>query len=242
VNHGLLNAEELKTWILRRLGSPALNVPLEDGHLEDAIDSAARWFAARKGVKKSAYIDVYAGQVEYALDEDVNTVLDVAFAVPALDIGSVFAPFLLPDQQIPYNVFSAPQSAGIYSNYVQTLGYIEQAKRILGSEMEWRQEDRTLFIFPAQKNQGKARIEYTSHDFTIEQLNERDHDLLKRYALAQAKYDLGTILRRYPGGFPSAQGTTQLDGAQLLEEAKKEIEDLTEEIAQSGFPLGFLSG
>lgn len=238
----LLSAEELKVYILRRLGAPTVKVELDEARLEECIEDAVRWFSAKKGVKRYTYMDIYSGQTEYPLDEDIDTVLDVAFQVPPMDIGSVFAPFLLPDQQLPYNVFAAPESAGLYSNYTQTLSYVEQAKRVLGAEMEWRQEDRVLLIFPATKNQGKIRVEYKSHSFTLEQLNERDHDLVKRYALALAKRDLGIVRRKWVSGFPGAQGASQLDGQMLVQEADQEIEKLDEEISQSGFPLGFITG
>jgi hypothetical protein len=77
---------------------------------------------------------------------------------------------------------------------------------------------------------------------TIEQLSERDHDLVKRYSLMASKKRLGRIRSKYPGGFPTAQGNVDLDGATLLEEARQEEEKLEQEVSESGFPMGFLLG
>lgn len=238
----LLSEEELKPWILRRLGAPYVKVFLDEPHLEDCIEEARRWFASRKGIKKRKYIYVNSGQTEYQLEEDIDKVLDVSFNIPPLDISTVFAPFLLPDQQLPYNVFANPEGGGIYSNYAQTLQYVETAKRILGAENEWRQEGHLLYLIPAPKGAGTISIEYKPSSFVITELEERDHDLLKRYALALAKIDLGEILSRYPGGFPSAQGNVALNGPQLLQEGQQESAALTEELMQSAYPMGFLTG
>lgn len=237
----LLNAEQLRKWILRRLGAPLLKVELTEDHLCDEVDDARHWFSAKKGVKRQALITFEYGKVDYALPDEVDTVLDVAFPVSPLDLSLVFSPFVMIDEKVPYDVFAAPSSAGIYSSFTQTLQYIEMAKRVLSAEADWRQEGRTLFVFPVPRTSGQVLIDYKSNVFTIEQLNERDHDILKRYALAKAKEDLGRIRSKYDS-YPTAQGTTSLDGERLLEEAQRDIEALDEEIALSAFPIPFLVG
>ena len=76
----------------------------------------------------------------------------------------------------------------------------------------------------------------------IEQLSERDHDLVKRMALAQAKLDLGRIRSKYQSGFPTAQGHEQLDGEILLQEGQAEVELLNQEIGDSAMPMSFITG
>lgn len=241
-NSGLMNESELMQWILRRLGAPFLKVELTELNLRDAIESARRWFAAKKGIQKTAPLQVQAGQTEYLLPDGIETVEDVAFMTPAMDISLVFSPFTLIDDKVPYDVFAAPHSIGLYSSYTQTLQYVETAKRILGAEPDWRQEGRMLYIFPIPKSSATILLNYKSSQITIEQLGERDHDLLKRYALACAKEDVGRVRSKYASGFPTAQGHEQLDGERLLEEAAATKEALDEEIALSGFPMGFMTG
>ncbi len=241
-NSGLMDEAALKKWILRRFGAPLLNVELTDDHLNDCITDARHWFSAKKGVRLNAMITINYGQTEYELPDIVDTVTDVIFPTQRLDVSLVFSPFTLLDDKVPYDVFSAPNSMGLYSSYTQTLQYVEMAKRILGAERDWRQEGRILHIFPPPKNSAPMMIEFKGSRFTIEQLNERDHDLVKRWALARAKIDLGRIRSKYPEGFPTAQGSVALDGATLLEEGEAELEVLKEEVALSGFPMGFLTG
>lgn len=239
--NNLMDAEAIKQWILRRLGAPLLKVELTADHLEDAIEGARRWFSAKKGVQRQAYIPFYVGLPQYTLPDDVDVVIDVSFPVPVMDISLVFSPYILQDEKVPYDVFAAPSAAGIYSSYTQTIQYVETAKRILNAEPDWRQEGTQLFIFPIPKMTGQMLLDYKSHSLTVEQLSERDHDLVKRFALAWAKRDLGEVRTKY-GEYPGAQGSTSLNGPQLMAAAEKEMETLQKEIADSAFPMGFMHG
>lgn len=238
----LMTAVELRQWILRRLGAPILKVELTECHLDDVVDEARHWFNAKKGVIKRALMRLIPNQSEYPLPDEMDTVTEVVFPSQPFDFSMIFSPFILLDEKVPYDVFAAPFSAGLYSTFTQTLQYVEMAKRIVGAEQEWRQENRTLVLAPMPKDPSHAIfIYYKTGVAEIEQLNERDHDLLKRYALALAKRDLGRIRSKYDS-FPTAAGSTSLDGERLLSEADAEIEKLEEEISQSGYPMGFLTG
>lgn len=237
----LMNEEQLLKWMLRRLGAPLLKVELTQCHFEDNISDAKHWFSAKKGVKRQMVFATEPGKVEYKLPDEVDTVLDVAFSVPPLDISTVFYPFATQGESIPYNAFMAPGSGGLYSSYTQTLMYVETAKRILGAEPDWRQEGRLLYLFPVPKNANGVWMDYKANILTIEQLNERDHDLVKRYALAKARLDLAEIRGKYDA-YPGAQGSTTLNASTLKQTGEAEIEKLEEEIILSGYPLGFQTG
>lgn len=239
--HQLMNEEQLKAWILRRLGYPHLKIELGACDIQDAVDQARHWFSAKKGAKRIMLMPLVPEQTVYELPPEVDTVLDVAFPVPPMDISLVFSPYILIDDKVPYDVFSAPGSIGLYSSFTQTLQYVEMAKRVLGAENDWLQMDRQLLIAPHPKYNHGLYIFYKTNMFTLEQLNERDHDLLKRYALALAKGFLGRVRSKYDT-YPAAQGTVSLDGERLLEESKTEIEALDEEIGLSGYPMGFMTG
>ena len=110
---------------------------------------------------------------------DCDAVLDVVFQVNPLDLSLIFAPNIFADEQVPYNVFAAPGSAGMYSSFVQALQYIETAKRILGTENNWiyYPYKKKLIILPNPKSSGFLLIEYKSNLLiAIENLPERDHD------------------------------------------------------------------
>jgi len=238
----LMSEAELKEWILRRLGSPVARVCLDELQLDDAVDEAKRWFAAKKGVDRDITIDLYAGQVEYTMPDDCDAVIDVSFQVSPLDISLIFAPHIIADEKIPYNAFAAPSSVGLYSSFTQALQYVEMAKRTLNAERNWfyYPYKKILVTLPDPKGGGKAFVEYKSTCNNIEQLPERDHDLVKRYALALAKQDLGMIYSKY-SVWPTAQGQVQLNGDQLLQQAEKERERLEDEIYESAKPMPFFA-
>lgn len=241
----LLTREELNDWILVQLGAPLVTVHLQSIHLCTAIDDAIRWFTAKKGVRKVGELTAVPNQIEYILPLDVDVVTEVFFTSQPIDVSSIFPNFLVPDQQIPYSaVFSNPQNAGgFYSNVTQVLQYVEEAKRITGSEEGWEQdpEGRKLLLFPRML-QGKVIYYYKTNVFTLEQLKERDHDLVKRYALAIAKRILGRIRYFQADGYNAAVGKVNLDGLNLLQESKEDIAALDREIMLSAHPMNILIG
>lgn len=240
----LKDEEELQQWILRRLGAPLLKVELTADHLHDNIEDAKRWFAAKKGWKKFWTMPINQSQNVYDLPLDADVVTDVVFSFNPMDLSILAFPYWLPAEngQLPYSVFNvAGKSGGLYSNYTQMLQSIETAKRVLSAELDWRQEAKQLYIFPNPTRAGLAIVEYMTHTIVAIEFNERDHHLLKRYALAMAKLDLGRIRSKFDN-YPTAQGTVTMDGAALLEEARADLEKLDEELADSAMPMGFLVG
>jgi hypothetical protein len=237
----LMDDEQLKQWLLRRLGAPLWKVELTEDHLNDEVELAKRWFSAKKGVIRQLNMPLYTNVPVYELPTTVDIVTDVAFPGNPMDISLVFSPYILQGEKVPYDVFAAPSAAGIYSSYTQTVQYIEMAKRILNAEPDWRQEGRLLHVFPMPKCGGFMIIDYKSHDFNIQHLSERDHDLVKRYALAKAKLDLATMRSKH-GEYAGAQGATTFNWQQMEQQGNAEIEVLDKEIGQSGMPMLFLHG
>lgn len=241
----LKDEPEIQQWMLRRLGAPLLKVELTADHLADNIEDAKRWFAAKKGWRRFFTLNIIGGNGSYKLPQDVDVVIDVTFSANPNDLAFLALPYWVPGEngQIPYSVFNvAGNSGGMYSSYAQTIQYIETAKKVMSAEMDWRQENKDLLIFPQPNRSSVAIIEYTSHTISpVMELSERDHQLIKQYALAMAKMDLGRIRSKFDS-YPTAQGTVTMDGAALLEEAATAVEKLNEEIADSAMPMGFLVG
>lgn len=254
----LLNEETLVPWILRYLGAPFVKVELGCEHIEDAIEEAKRWYTAKKGFRKVMFWDVVSGVSEYQLPEEVEIVIDVAFSgtgTSAEQLASggfgagfgtvdIFGGFTSVGGGCQITGYSgAAGGFGPLASYTLALQNLDMLKKVFSGELDWRQDNRTLRLFPVNGYKtGQIFIEYKANMLTIEQLSERDHDLVKRFALMASKKRLGRIRSKYPGGFPTAQGNADLDGATLLDEARQEEEKLETEVSESGFPMGFTLG
>lgn len=247
------DAEDLMSWILRRLGAPLLKIELTEDHLRDCVSMALRWYAAKKGFVKQYRLNINPTQTEYTLPDDVDVVTEVVFPLSTYDLTPLTSPWgwAWPNDTLGvplngfYNGFGSigGDSGGVISSFVQVAQYSEMARRTLNGELEWRQEDRILYILP--RNQANyyptVIVYYTANTFNIMDLNQRDFDLVRRYALAKAKRDLGRIRSKY-ADYPTAQGSVGLDGGTLLAEADAEEQVLEEEIGDSAMPIGFLTG
>lgn len=236
-----MDVDALKRWVLRRLGAPIWKIEFTPEHVADAVEEAIRWFAAKKGAYRLGILTIQPGVVEYTLSNEVDIVLDVHFSAPESDLSLIFSPFLILDEKVPYDVFAAPQSVGLYSSYVQTLQYIDTAKRVLSAELDWEQRGRCLGVSPTPRQTAKAIIEFKSSVFKIETLPERDHYLIRQYALGFAMIDLGMIRGKYQG-FPGAQGDMSLNADRLIDTGKEMLEKLNEEIILAGYPMKFSTG
>ena len=236
----VMNKEQLRDWILRRLGAPMWKVELTCEHLDDAIEDAVRWFVAKKGEIKLEEIDVAPGETQYALKDYMEVVVDVASS----NVVSAMTPI---SDEFGFNQIVVGPGYDWHSykyflsDVVQRLQYLEVGKRVLDANFEWRVDGRTLTLLPKKTVGGKMIIFYKSNDIVIEQLGERDHDLVKRFALMRAKEMLGRVRSRFDS-YETASGQKSLDGPVLLEEAQREEEKLQEEIMQSAYPMGFTTG
>lgn len=237
-----LTEEQIKKNILIHLGAPVVEIHLQDCHLQEAIDEAKRSFLAKKGVQKTFSLDIVSSQSAYELPADVDEVLEVIFSESLAGLASIFLPFAFPDQLIPYSIFSAPDTLGVYSHYTQLLQYLEIGKRVTSAEQDWAQVGRFLHLFPVPSTSQKALIFYKSHTLTVEQLSERDNDLIVRYSRAYAKKILARIWGKYPEGFPTAQGSRSLNWTLYQQEGDAEIAALDEEIIMSSYPMPILVG
>lgn len=237
-----MNEEELGQWILRKLGAPFWKVEITCEGLADCIEDARRWFAAKKGKQKILITALAAGQTEYSLPDEVELCIDVVDdrrmrLWPNLSFAFGW------DQVVVGEDWSFDSNKWFVSELVQRMQYLQASERVLDSQFEWQQNDRTLMILNPYPQSTKIAIIYKSNEVILEQLGERDHDLVKRFALMCAKKVVGRVRSKYPGGFTGAGGqTVDMDGATLLQEADAENEKLQEEIMQAGYPMYFMVG
>ena len=246
-----MSKEEIQAWTIHKLGAPFTKVEIGQENLDYAFEEACRWFSAKKGYREQISMMVTPSQVLYDLPDKVDTILDCTFSASTMDYSYLVDPLNLIGGQIPTAMFgygsssgwggSGGEMGGFLSTYVQFTQYLGMAKRILNAESDWVQINRQLLVMPPPRTSGMMTMDVKIHSFTVEQLNERDHDLVKRMTLVLVKEFVGRVRSRF-GNYPTAQGQEPLDGGALLQEAIAEKEILTQEIFDSGFPMGFFVG
>ena len=234
-----MKRKDIKESIVTELGSPVVNVELNDTHLDKAIDDAIRWFNAKKALITNIKITLQSDVQEYELDDDVEAIIDVIREGTSPAYGGIFEDF-----GIPYTIYYTDD----YSALVSQLQYIEMSKRILSADKDFDFDLRkgtgnkpVLIIspVPAKSETAIVVVKKKIDNSNLDLLNVRDLDLIIRYATARAKIMLGRIRSKYDS-LPAAQGDRSLDGSTLIEEAKEEIEKLNEDILNSQEPMGFI--
>jgi len=239
-----MDREALMHWILRKFGAPRWNIELHPCQLEDAIEDAIQWFVKWKGKEEWHFTDMIAQQVEYPWPDDADAILDVVPPEQPDNFQNAFNNTPYYSQLIPYDGIRDSYSAGgPISSFVQATQYNETASRVMSRNFEWQldKSKRVIILSPIPPISGKMAIKYKSACFNLAELSAYDHELLKRYALASAREVLGLIRRKY-SRIPGADGDQQLDGDQLVQEAREDMEKLDEEIRKSCYPMAIITG
>ena len=246
-----MNLEEIKSQVLMELGHPVVDVEIDETQWCGVEKSTKRWFNARKGLIGFEIIPIYQNQREYDFPLNAESVLDVYLPFGMTDIQGLFSQGILETDLVPADVFRSNRTTGFSvsaSAYLQLLNSLETKKKIFSAEPTWEIMGRKIIVtggINTSYNTPTGRsmlVSYRQKDFNIEDLlDHRDIDLFYRYFLARSKILLGRIRSKYKS-YPSAGGTIDSDGPELLEEGKAEIELIEEEISNSQFPMGLLVG
>ena len=222
--------DEVKSYVLRRLGSGIIDVELTTEHLNDVMDDTKRWFGFRLGQKKVIQVPLTTATNVYILDPDVTQVLRVFLPTahfPAVDTDDFSYTYSL-----LFGQWRSPGASPMpYSDLVQRLQYLNMTKKIFSADREWdyNPDSRELLIMPRPSIVGNMLVEVWSRDIDTRQFGPEDEDLFLRYALAQAKEFLGEIRNKWDS-IPMVGGDKGLNGERLLEEAQASKEQLEKDV------------
>jgi hypothetical protein len=221
-----MTEDEIKAYVLRRLGSGIIDVELTDAMMEDVIVDTKRWFGFRLGQKRALQIPMTTATNVYILEPDVVEVLEVYLPMahfPAVDTDDFSYTYSL-----LFGQWRSPGASPMpYSDLVQRLQYLNVSKKIFSADREWRYDRDTheLLIMPRPSIVGNMIVLVWTKDIDTRQFGPEDENLFLRYSLAHAKTFLGEIRSKYDS-MPMVGGDKGLNGQALLEEAKAEKEQL----------------
>ena len=136
----LMDYEEIKAWIGRRLGAPRWNIELAECNVDDAIEDAIQWFVAHKGVEKQHQTTMVEGQVVYPYPDGADVIIDVIPPGFPEDLTYSFNPYVIGPYAgaYPYDYgYAANSGGGPMSAFAQTVSYGEQFGRVLSRDFNW---------------------------------------------------------------------------------------------------------
>jgi len=221
-----MTEDEIKAYVLRRLGSGIIDVELTPDQLDDIIRDTKRWFGFRLGQKRVIQIPLTTATNLYVLEPDVTEVLQVFLPsshFPAVDTDDFSYTYSL-----LFGQWRSPGASPMpYSDLVQRLQYLSMSKKIFSADREWsyNRDTRELLIMPRPSIVGNMLVEVWTVDIDPRQFGPEDESLFLRYALATSKEFLGEIRNKYDS-MPMVGGDKGLNGEKLLEAAKEEKEQL----------------
>ncbi len=233
--------EEIKSYILGRLGFPVVRVELSDFQLKSVIDEAVTklsnhapmWATQLMSFKTVAGINQYE-LPRYILDNLVYVVYKKdLLGIPGLGQSLEQDYFLKYFQQnFLFNDFSIGEF-----NLLQIS--LEMMRKVLGQDGSFDVlNNQYLQIYPVPSTTDQTVIvQYRALDSNT--IHPAYKVFIQRYALALAKQVLGQIRGKYKT-LPGPGGGAQLNGDALLQQSEKEL-DLLEKQLLSEFeePPGF---
>jgi len=231
----------IRDYIKRKFGHPTVHVELEDDQLQDAVEEALAWFAGLVGIVHTDSLTAN-GTGEYDVNDDVSIVTEVVPTPSNLD--SLVTPFAWADVELTPMAYGYRISGlGRYSELLQYMQYLEQAKRLVGADFdwEWDRAARKLRLSPAELVSGTVIYYYTPKSLSLDNLTPYEVRLIRQYAYAEAMEVLGQIRSKY-SELPSSTGGVTLNGETLLANAEALRESLEEKAKMLRKPLGFIIG
>lgn len=226
---------ELKQYILRKLGSPVINIEITDDQLEDCIDEAVKEFVENHSCGVNVgFIPLTLEQdvIEYELDDNVQAVLNILstnnitldaddpLLIKTFYVGNTLYDMYRPDL-IDVEVFR------------QTFKLVEQQFDI-PILFDFNATTKKLILHaPPTANTNVFLKIYAAEENVSKILNDL---WIKKYAVELSRLQWGDNLSKYTA--VSLPGGAQFNYDGILARAKEEIEKLKEELEDRfGIPL-----
>lgn len=244
---------ELIQYVLRKLGSPVVNVELTAEQLDDAVNDTLDDFLPRaySGVEERFILmQVDAGVQEYTLPYEVQAVLSVHDGPSDMFNTSHSDVFSL-NQFIAADIFRGGVSKIDLVSY-ELINELVSTMQVLFSRkqtFDFNAISKKLFLFETPATTAGMilhvyrRVEPLSDpaDPTAEKTNVYDVKWIKRMAVERSRYQWGVNLMKYAGSvLPNGM---QLNADAIKATAEAEIEKLMAELHDEWeLPIDFFIG
>jgi hypothetical protein len=224
------------------LGDGMIDVELDPAHYEEALNRALNRYRQRSpnSVEESyLFLELIQDQNEYRLPDEVIEVREVFRRAIGSRSGigaggTLFEPFNLAYTNT--YLMSGSMMGGL-ATYDFFAGYQKLVGRMFGSyiEFKWKPTSHILTILQRPFAQGE-QILIRSYNFRPDWVLLQDvyaKQWLKDYTLATCKQMLGQARSKFATIAGPGSGGMQLNGKDLISEAKEDLERLEKEIIEN---------
>lgn len=209
LNPGIKNIEQLKDWVLTKLGYPLITVELTDSQLNTCIADAISLYS-KYAYTPEKYLIVntkfYVPGVGINLmDYNIMSIKDISFQRDNLFGMSgndmFFSPYAFFGQGVGSPAFGLGSQSyvGTWTTYHNIHEWFDLTKRMMGSNPDWQYDRRTkiLKLMPEPKSNR-------SDNFILLTCNQEPpiedyygNEYVRRLVLAEAKILLGTVRKKF---------------------------------------------
>jgi len=251
----ITNRADFKTYCLRRLGFPVVQINVDDDQVEDRIDDALQYWT---DYHYDGFQKVY--WIHAVTQNDINNkYLDATTATDSgnnsLQIVGITRIFPITDSQANVNMFDLRYqlrlnelydfTSASYINYTMTQQHLRSLELMFSGEVPIRFQRATQRLYidwawgMSEAPVGQIVVAEAYASINPDQYNMVWNDRwLKQYATALIKRSWGSNMKKY-GGLQLPGGVV-LNGKETFDEAEQEIKMLHDEMeTQYGSPLEF---
>jgi hypothetical protein len=233
------NRNDFRDYVLRRLGYPVIEINVDDDQIEDRIDDGLQLFreyAADGQLRVFQPVLITQAMVD-AKSIDLNTALP-AVANRILDVVKVF---MIGDSTSNVNFFDIKYQMRLndladLATGVGDLAYYEHMQQYLSMidlkltgqpQIQFSRHSGTLFIAGDLRDGGDIKVgDYIMLEMFVEEAESvggvYNNLFMKNYVTAILKKQWGENISKFEG--MTLPGGVTLNGRQLIDDAKEEIE------------------
>ena len=237
-------------YCLRSLGSPVIEINVDDDQVDDRVDEALQFYHAYHSYAIEKFYlkhQVTQSDINNGFIAINDLITDVVRVMPIRDSVSSTDMFDI-RYQIHLNDIYSLGFMGNLTEYVMSQQFLSLLDLVVDS-------DEKHISFNRHKNQLQIHMDWSEeievNDFLVVECyriidpntytDVWDDYFLKRYATALIKKQWGTNLLKFEG--MQMPGGVQFNGRQLFDDAKEEIEKLEEEARLNWEkPVDFMTG
>lgn len=228
----LASRNDLKAYILRRLGSGVVDVEITEEQIQDIIDDTLQRFSeeVQDGVEEViSLLNIPKNSTEITLGDDIMGINDVFYSTGKLRKSDSLDPF-------DYNVYMSDIWKNLYNTdgTVQTMyitkSYFEELRDMFNSDLSFSFNHQTKKLTLLQNVPSDTILAMTVYKNTLDDNKIWNHQFIKKYSTGLAWNQWGDNISKYNGSVLVGGMTINSDNMKqnaetLLQEAEDNIQD-----------------